>query len=220
MTKLLVYRFSAMGDVILLLPVLKGVLDANTDVEIYLLTQPGFFPFFKNIDRLHLVGADLKAKNKGILGLFSLFNQIRKEICPDKVIDAHCVLRTYILDFLFCISGYRVVSINKGTWSKKRIIKSKKISFLPTTVDRYSDTFFRAGYNVKLPSPSLYSQVSVPDNFSQVFNKPILIGIAPFAKHQQKIWGIEKVENLIKRLNQLYDVNVLLFGGGKAESEI
>jgi len=62
MTKLLVYRFSAMGDVILLLPVLKGVLDANTDVEIYLLTQPGFFPFFKNIDRLHLVGADLKAK--------------------------------------------------------------------------------------------------------------------------------------------------------------
>lgn len=39
MKRILVYRFSAMGDVVMLLPVLKGLLSANRDLEIYLLTD-------------------------------------------------------------------------------------------------------------------------------------------------------------------------------------
>lgn len=219
MTKLLVYRFSAMGDVILLLPVLKGVLEANDNVEIYLLTQSGFFPVFRGINRLHLIEADLKGKHKGVSGLFGLYRKVKNEIRPDVVLDLHRVIRTFFLDVLFRLTGYRVVNFRKGTLRKKWMIRTKSIKPLPGTVDRYSEAFVRAGYKVSLPGLSLLPKSDFPAGYHRIINKPLVIGIAPFAKHQQKIWGVSKVESLIEGINRSYDSTILLFGGGKAEIE-
>ena len=217
MTRLLVYRFSAMGDVILLLPVLKGVLSANMDIEIYLLTQPGFFPFFQGIDRLFLVEADLKVQHRSVSGLYKLYRKIKNDINPDKIFDLHCVIRTYILDFFFLVSGYRVISFKKGTWQKYRIVKSKLLKLLPSTIERYSDAFLSCGYPVVLSEMPVFPKTNLPEECRKVLIKPIVIGIAPFAKHQQKIWGIQKVESLIEEINRLNDVTILLFGAGKDE---
>jgi ADP-heptose:LPS heptosyltransferase len=217
MTKLLVYRFSAMGDVILLLPVLKGVLAANADIEIYLLTQPGFFPLFQDIDRLHLIEADLKNKHRSVSGLFKLYRKIKYEIQPDQIIDLHCVIRTYILDFFFWVSGDKVISFKKGTFQKSRIVKSKLLKPIPGTIDRYSDAFVTSGFPVVLSELPVFPEKDLPAQCQQIFIKPIIIGIAPFAKHQQKIWGIHKIESLIEGINRFRDVTILLFGGGKSE---
>src|SRR5665648_167933 len=219
MTNLLVYRFSAMGDVILLLPVLKGVLDANDNVEIYLLTQAGFVPVFQDINRLHLIEVDLKKKHHGIAGLFHLYRKIRSEVHPDIVIDVHGVLRTYILDILFWISGFRLVLFRKGTFRKRQMIKSKVLDPLPGTIDRYSDAFIKAGYQVNLLEPPVFPKTTFPVGINSPFNQSLWIGIAPFARHKQKVWGITKVENLIAEINKLYDANIILFGGGKSELE-
>jgi ADP-heptose:LPS heptosyltransferase len=221
MTKLLVYRFSAMGDVILLLPVLRGVLDSNSDVEIYLLTQKSFFPVFKNIDRLYPIEVDLKGKHSGIKGLYRLFKTINKEVKPDVVLDLHSVIRTLFLDLVFLLFGYHVVNFRKGTFRKKSMIRSKSIQpVLPSTIDRYSDAFVKSGFQVNLSDPPLLKKIVLPIKFRSVFNKSLVIGIAPFAKHQQKIWGVSKVEELILEINRMYDANILLFGGGKTEFEI
>lgn len=220
MTKILVYRFSAMGDVILLLPVLKGILDENKNVEIYLLTQAAFFPVFQNIDRLHLVTADLKAEHRGPRGLFRLFNRIRKEIHPEIVIDVHCVLRTFILDMFFSVAGYRLILFKKGTFAKRRVVKSKIIKPLPTTVERYSNAFQRAGLKIKLPSGSLFKSNPEFKLPGELFHEPLLVGIAPFARHRQKVWGTTKVENLIKLITTEYRATIILFGGGKDEMKV
>lgn len=217
MIKLLVYRFSAMGDVVLSLPVLKGVLEANDDVEIYLLTQPGFFPVFDNIDRLHLISADLRDKHKGFWGLFRLFGKMRAEVKPDLVLDLHGVIRSYFLDAMFLVTGFRVVLFNKGTLQKKWLIRSKTMKQLPNTVDRYANAFRKAGFDLTLPDSPLLVASGLPVGFYSVFNKPLVIGIAPFAKHKQKVWGIEKIEELIGGINGLFDSTILLFGGGKTE---
>jgi ADP-heptose:LPS heptosyltransferase len=220
MTKILVYRFSAMGDVILLLPVIKGVLDSNRDVEIYLLTQPSLFPIFQNIDRLHLIAAELKGKHSGLNGLFKLYRKIRKKINPSVVIDVHCVLRTYLLDLFFGVCGFRLILFKKGTFRKMKLIKSKSLRPLHSTVERYSDAFMKAGFNLKLPNPPLFDEQIDEVSFSTIFKNSLLIGIAPFAKHEQKVWGVSKVEKLIGKIHEKFNAHVILFGGGKSELKI
>lgn len=199
MTKLLVFRFSAMGDVALLCPALKGLLKHNPDVEVYLLTQAKFFTFFQDIDRLHLIEIHPETRHKGVPGLFRLFNELRKTIGPHYIIDVHKVIRTYILDILFWISGYKVIWFRKGKPEKKKIIKTKLLSQLPLTVERYAAAFERNGFRVVLPEPPVFSIRELPPKFEQVYTdtKSFLIGIAPFAKYPQKIWGMEKIEGLI-----------------------
>lgn len=221
MTRLLVFRLSAMGDVALLLPVLKGVLESNEHVEIHLLTRPAFFPFFKGISRLHLVEARISDRHKGVRGLFRLYRELKRDINPGLVIDVHQVLRTYILDVFFALGGSRVVCFDKGSRSKKRIIRTKHFRKLPTTVERYAQVFIKNGYPVRLPASPVLHRGELPDNFAKAFaqTESLLIGIAPFAKHRQKVWGREKVEKLIELINQEYKSTTVLFGGGREEIE-
>jgi len=221
MTKILVYRFSAMGDVILLLPVIKGLLDSDCNIEVYLVTQKGFFPVFANVERLHLVEVDLKGKHKGFSGLFRLFNFIRKDISPDLVFDLHRVLRTFALNFLFSLSGFPVVRFTKGTFRKNKIIKRKSLNpWLPGTIERYTEAFTRKGYMINLPKPPFFSAPDSSLSNNTLLHQSTIIGIAPFAKHKQKIWGIHKVQELIVELNKSDDLQIVLFGGGASELKI
>jgi len=224
MKRILVYRFSAMGDVVMLLPVLKGLLDSNEDLEIYLLTQPFLFPVFGSVERLHLVGADLKGQHKGLLGLYKLFRKLKKEVNPDEVFDLHQVLRTFILNAYFRLSGTKVRHFNKGRAEKQKAVKVKSHKFLPSTIDRYSAAFSSAGYRFVLPQPPLFPRITRQEALKPLSLDPdkdrVLIGIAPFAKHQQKVWGVAKTRELISLLVNIPFAKVILFGGGKAEMAI
>ena len=221
MIRLLVCRLSAMGDVILLLPVLKGVLDVNKNIEIYLLTRQTFFPVFQNIDRLHLISADLKARHKGIAGLFRLYKEIKVDVNPDMVIDVHQVIRTHILNLFFKASGCRIVTFDKGKKEKNKLIKTKVLNQLPTTTERYSGAFVKAGFKLRMPDLPVFPNSFPPEGIERIFRngdtQPLLIGIAPFARHAQKVWGMERIEKLTGLVARRYDATVILFGGGENE---
>ncbi|WP_423129043.1 glycosyltransferase family 9 protein [Gaoshiqia sp. Z1-71] len=224
MTRILVYRFSAMGDVVMLLPVLKGLLASNQQVEIYLCTPAFLFPVFRGIERLHLIGADFKEKHKGTAGLFRLFKQLKSEVNPDLVIDLHQVIRTYALNACFRVAGYRVIGFNKGRKEKKLAIKTKSREPLPSTFERYATAFEKAGFRFSLSVPPLFPKTAREEALTLLGLDPLvahtLIGIAPFAKHQQKVWGKDKTEMLIAELTKNNAHTVVLFGGGKSELEI
>ena len=219
--KILVYRLSARGDVAMLLPVLKGLVQKDDYTEIYLLTQPSFFCFFTDVPHLHLIAAEIKGKHRKLKNLIQLFFEIKRKINPDKVIDVHGVLRTYILDLLFTLSGFKVILFKKERGKKEQIIKTKKIHQLTTTTDRYANAFRKAGLSVILPKPPLLPTVPLSDKAKRLIQEnKHLIGIAPFAGHPQKEWGIEKIEKLISRLCKENSVMVVLLGGGKKELTI
>jgi ADP-heptose:LPS heptosyltransferase len=217
MRKILIFRFSAMGDVVMLLPVVIGILDENKDVEIYLLTQKIFFPFFQSIERLVLLEADLKNRHRKIKGLFALYKEIKRTVKPDLVLDLHCVIRTTILDLFFFLSGFKVFRFDKGTFEKAKLIRSKNIFSLKSGVERYLDIFNKAGIHGSLPTGVLFNLAPRNIDNIEVLNSDIIIGIAPFAKHRQKVWGISKVKELIGRINEKYSCKILLFGGGSNE---
>ena len=62
--RLLVIRTSAMGDVALTTPVLKGMREQYPDIELLLLTRTAFKPFFSSIKGLDLFFPDLKKRHK------------------------------------------------------------------------------------------------------------------------------------------------------------
>jgi len=219
MIKILLFRFSAMGDVVMLLPVLKGILASNTNVELYFLTQKTFFPFFEGVERLNLVEVDLKGRDRSLSGLFKLFKELRRTVNPDYVVDLHSVIRTRVLSLYFSSVGFKVIGFNKGTFQKFRAVRSKQLNQLPCTIERYKAAFCKIGLQVELGEPPLFQPKSVANMPQLICNCNYLIGIAPFAKHRQKIWGVDKVDDLIERLNNSFSCNILLFGGGSAEIE-
>jgi ADP-heptose:LPS heptosyltransferase len=221
--KILVIRFSAMGDVALSAPVISSVLEQHPTLEIVFLSRQLFKPFFQEHDRLTFIGADLKGKHKGVFGLKKLQNELLKEHKFDAVVDLHDVLRTKILRFYFKARGIRCHSINKGRGEKKGLINgSIPFKKLKHTTQRYLDVFEKANVPSTLNSGPWVSPVTYDSthaflkmNNCEVKNNP-WIGIAPFAAHRSKEWSIEKMKNVISQLISA-GKTVFLFGGGQHE---
>ncbi|MBN1112287.1 MAG: glycosyltransferase family 9 protein [Bacteroidales bacterium] len=221
---LLVFRFSAMGDVALTVPVIRGVLRQNPALRITLVTPKFFAPFFNEIPRLNLVHPDFKGSHKGVKGLFLLYKQLSSENNFDGVVDLHNVLRSKILSLFFKVSGKQIATVDKDRRLKKQIIKGCSNKALMPQWMRYANVFKNYGINFSsdsevgiIPDSEACNQVSILPEMVQSSGK-MRIGIAPFAKHKLKMWGIDSAKELISML-QNDNAEVFLFGGGKEEVE-
>ena len=219
--RLLVIRTSSMGDVALTTPAIKGMREQHPEVEIVMLTGQAYKPFFNAIEGLSLFNADLQKRHKGLVGIFRLFLDIRKQSRVDHVIDLHDVLRSKILRSLFRISGVPVTIIDKGRKEKAALLNGKKKVQLKHTVERYCDVFTKAGFPVT-PSkdiwiiPSRKALIKAGEMIRQ--DVDINIGVAPYAKHKLKMWPEDKMISLLEMISEKNKVRFWLFGG-KEDSE-
>ena len=217
--KIVLIRFSAMGDVVLLVPVVLSLLKQYPDTKITLLTHPFFHPFFKEIPNIELYPVDLKGKHKGFLGLRKLANDVLVSDNFEAVIDAHDVLRTWVLSFFFRLHNIPVYRIKKGRKEKRDFVKRKKRILLPHTTQRYKKVFEKAGFDFVLQKEQLpLAEAKEPEVLLQ--DASISIAIAPFTAHKSKQWGIENIIALMRLINVKYRVHFYLFGGGKKEVQI
>jgi ADP-heptose:LPS heptosyltransferase len=219
--RLLVIRTSAMGDVALTTPVLKGVREQYPEAEIILLTRPAFRSFFTSIDRLNFFYPDFGKRHRGFHGLFILFRDLKEQGSIDCVIDLHDVIRSKILRFFFWISGTAVHKIDKGRKEKKLVIRRGTKKKLSHSVERYCDVFERAGFKVDLskgpwiiPSPVVLDKALKITGITDGIN----LGVAPYAKHDLKLWPEENMILLLRMISEKFDARYWLFGG-KEESE-
>jgi len=213
-----------MGDVSLTVPAITGVIEANPDLEITLVTRKFFAPFFFGIPRLRLLFPDLHGRHKGIIGLLRLYADLKKEGSYEAVIDLHGVIRTRIISFLFKNSGTSVFSIDKGRNEKKQLIRSKCIKMLKHTTERYLDVFLMAGFKGRIGKApflnfnkyaSLKATLFIDKN--NIGAGKLKIGLAPFATAPPKIWGIQKFRDLVSLIDAGHQAEYFLFGGGAEE---
>jgi ADP-heptose:LPS heptosyltransferase len=214
--RLLVIRTSAMGDVALTTPVLKGMREQFPEVEMVLLTRPGFKPFFSSNAGLQLFTTDFKDRHKGIWGLICLFKDIKMEHKIDYVVDLHDVLRSKFLRFFFRLTGVPAAVIDKGRIEKKSLITGKKKIRLKHSVERYCDVFSKAGFPVTpskdnwiVPAPDKILKAEFLDEMRGFLN----IGVAPYAKHKLKIWPESSIIKLMELISATYKIKIWLFGG-------
>lgn len=211
-----------MGDVAMTVPVIKALSSQYDDIEITMITGKLFNPFFLGINNLKIINPELTGKHKGLSGLFKLYRQIKKEVKPDVVIDIHDVLRTKILRTFFILTGIKSVKIDKGRKEKKQLTrkKNKDLTKLKHTIQRYSETFLKAGINIEINKESQFQKFEPNQKESYLLKgNSKKIGIAPFSKHPQKQYPIEMTEKVIQILaRKKYEI--FIFGGGKNEKRI
>ncbi len=214
-----------MGDVAMIVPVLRAALSQNPELDVLMVSRKFYAPLFKDLPNVKFIGVDLKNNYKGISGLYRLFRFLKKEQ-PQVIADFHDVLRTQILRSFFKLSGYKVKVIDKGRKEKAALVRPENKIFKPlkSTHERYADVLRNLGLNLDLTrknsivKPVLTNQVAL---FLNTFEGQTLIGIAPFAAHEGKQYPLDKIKSVIKKLLQEQsDINILLFGGGQKEKEV
>jgi ADP-heptose:LPS heptosyltransferase len=221
--RLLVIRTSAMGDVALTTPVLRGMREQYPEVEMVMLTRIAFKPFFSSIDGLELFFPDLKKRHRGFPGLIRLFKDINRQSEIDYIIDLHDVLRSKILRFLFGLTGVPAKVIDKGRREKKSLITGKKKVRLKHSVERYCDVFARAGFPV-IPSKDKWivpsPDIVLKDEFISEMHEGLNIGVAPYAKHKLKMWPENNMIRLLRLISDNLKCKFWLFGGNEDSDKL
>lgn len=214
--RLLVIRTSAMGDVALMTPVLKGMREQYPEVELVIVTRSVFKPFFSSINGLELFLPDFKKRHKGFLGIIRLFKDINRLYRIDYVIDLHGVLRSNLLRFFFRLTGVPVSVIYKGRKEKRSLINGKKKISLKHSVERYGEVFAKAGFPVILSKDNLIIPshgIKMNDWFIDEEKGTVNIGVAPYAKHKLKMWPEGNMIELLRLISGSHQCRFWLFGG-------
>ena len=194
---ILVYRFSALGDIAMTIPVLRSFFKSYPDQKIIFVSRNYAKPLFDEFDNLEFVGVEFNNQYKGIQGFVKLFKFLRKKNIKS-VADLHNVLRTKVLNFLFRITLKKVQFVKKGRSDRKKLTRRKNKIFKPLTPIqyRYCDVFRRLGFPVDLVNheypvkPFLDNDTVEQKLLSSCLNKKI-IGIAPL--HHSKVKAIHLI---------------------------
>ena len=221
---ILVIRFSAMGDVAMVVPVVYSLAQQYPHVRITVLSRTFARPLFEDLaPNVNFMAADLKHEYHGIKGLNALYRRLAAKQFT-AVADLHNVLRSEYLRLRFNIGHYRVEHINKHRKGRRRITskRSKHLEQQPTSFENYVEVFKKLGYPVNIQFKSIFPEgergnlnmlakgLNVKNSFEQ------WIGIAPFAAHQGKVYPPQLMHQVIEQLLQKYPkARIFLFGRGQ-----
>lgn len=226
MSKILIIRFSALGDVAMTVPVIYSLASNYPMHEIYILSRRQFEPLFDTLpDNVHFIGTDLSGRHLGFSGLNKLYKDLRIEKF-DLIADFHSVLRSNYLMFRFKMDGIKSASIDKGRSDKKKLTrkKNKQVVPLETSFSRYHKVLQKLGFHFDLQFESIFEkkQFDIRQTETLYGKKTVVkwLGIAPFAKHKGKVYPLELQEEVISHFATDKKVKVFIFGGGEDEKNI
>jgi ADP-heptose:LPS heptosyltransferase len=222
---ILAFRFSALGDVAMTVPVLSSFIKEYPNAKITFVSKGFTKPLFANLPGISFFEIEDNGRHKGLLGILRLFLELKRLHKWDGVADLHNVLRTKILRFLFWLNRTPVAFIEKGRKDKKKLTRknNKVLRQLKHSIIRYQDVFADLGFDFKLDFKSIFLEKPLLDNqvTSKVGEKNcVWIGIAPFAKHRGKSYPLERVKQAISSLLEIKEYKIILFGGRGQEQEI
>ena len=216
-------RLSAMGDVAMTVPVLRAFVKQYPEVKITVISRPFFKPFFDGIPNLDFFNFDEKERHKGFSGLLRLYRDVKK-LKIDAFADLHNVLRSKIVSLLFALSGKKRATVDKGREGKKELTRAENKIFkqLPTMFERHAKVFEELGFPLDLSNPTFLEKAKLSSDIVEIIGNQHqnLIGIAPFAQYDSKVYPQDLMQEVIAKLAENKNNKILLFGGGKKEIEI
>lgn len=194
--KILVVRFSSIGDIVLTTPVVR-MLKTQLNTEVHFLTKAPYVSLFKNNPYVDSVFQINKSINEVISDL--------KTENYDYVIDLHSNLRTQILKLKLGVSAK---SYNKLNW-EKFLLTNFKTNILPDVhiVDRYLDTVKFLGITNDNKGLDFFLSDADKVDLNEFPNDYVAIVIG--GQHATKILPTAKIISICKKLNKA----VLLIGG-------
>ncbi len=198
--KVLIVRFSSMGDIILTTPVVR-CLKQQLNCEVHYITKEIFSDLLKGnpyIDKLWTIQSDIY--------------ELKRELIAaqyDAVVDLHKSLRSWQLSWLLKKGAYRLDKLNFKKW----LFVKFKLNYLPDIhiVDRYMDTLSQ--WNVENDGTGLdyfikTNQLPEADSFLNNASEES-VGLVLGAAHFTKIPPIQ----LYRDFCESYPGKIALIGG-------
>lgn len=224
----LIARFSALGDVAMTIPVVYSVCTANPSVRFIMITQKVASTLFINAPtNLVVLGVDTKVEYHGVRGMLKLKNYLIDNYQIDAFVDLHDVLRTWVLGGFLRLVGVPCKRINKGRSGKRALTRkhNKRMFPLISSRARYREVFHRMGFSFEESFVSLYGDSTAPvSDFADISSPKrdgeTWVAIAPFAKHQGKIYPLDMMEKVVAEVAKWEDTRVFLFGAGSEEQKV
>lgn len=199
--KILIIRFSSIGDIVLTTPVIRNIKTQLEDCEVHYCTKDGYRSILEAnpyVDKVHLLHGSLR----------ELVHRLRSEKF-DVIIDLHNNLRSSIIKGMLRIPAFTFDKINFKKW----LMVNLKINKLPNRhiVDRYMDTVATIGVKMDslgldyfIPDHEFISKSSLPEPYQKGY-----VVYAIGGQHATKRLPFKKMVELCDKINK----PVLLLGG-------
>ena len=227
-SRILVIRFSSMGDVVLTSPVTRELSRIFPDAELDFLTHEDYAPLARALPGV----ADVQCFEPGP-GLWRLVSSLREKRY-DLVIDLHGSLRSWLVT-MAGVAG-RVLRYDKRRLARMAIVRGSRRSgsgsgsgSVPHTVDRYLATI--DGLDATGPSRHGGGQDAVEKRLPElkvdaraaaaveerlagagIGPEVPLLGVAPGASHGPKRWPPERFARVADQVAGSRGMGVLLLG--------
>lgn len=198
--KILVIRFSSIGDVVLTTPIVRCLKQQLPDAVIHFITKKNFLPILEDnpyIDKIYAIQSSIK----------EVVSDLKKEKY-DWVIDLHKNVRTLALKQKLGSPSRSFPKMNVEKW----MLVKFKIDRMPKlhVVDRYFETVKHLGVvNDELPCDFFIAkkaEINIEDTF-EISGSFITIAIG--AQYATKRMTFEKLTEIINQL----DETIILVGG-------
>ena len=224
---ILIIRFSAIGDIAMTVPVIYSLAQQYPHLRITVLSRPFARCFFENLaPNVGFMEADVHGEYRGIKGLNALYRRLMAKNFT-AIADLHDILRSKYLRLRFNLGRHKVAHLNKHHHEKRKLVakNDKQLIQLPSVFQNYAEVFAKLGYPVQVEFTSIFpseggnlhlleEEIGERKKFQQ------WIGIAPFAAHRNKIYPLEKMEEVITILMKNHpSCRIFLFGGSSKEKE-
>jgi len=199
--KILIIRFSSIGDIVLTTPVMRCIKQQKPDTEIHYLTKRSFKGILEHnpyITKIHTIGKDV---NEVMAGL--------KKENFDFILDLHNNLRSSQVKMKLRKPSSTFKKLNFRKW----LLVTFKINLMPAlhVVDRYIQTAEplgiendHKGLDYFIPGEDEVNLSSFP-----AMHQKNYIGFVIGAKHFTKQLPVEKIISICKKINS----PVVLLGG-------
>ncbi|MEZ4827035.1 MAG: glycosyltransferase family 9 protein [Bacteroidia bacterium] len=209
--KILVIRFSSIGDIVLTTPVLRNLKKAYPQSEVHYYTKPAFAAVLKQnpyVDQVHTLESPLKKQLRSL-----------REENYDLVIDLHRNIRTFRVKRGL---GVPAMSFYKANFSKWLLVKTGRLPRpISHVVERYLNVIRKIGVETDsrgldffLPESAVKEAEQIRANAGPDFSGDCL-AVVLGATHRTKRWLPVHFTSLLNKFHQ----PVILLGGEDIRKE-
>lgn len=200
-TKILVIRFSSIGDIVLTTPVVRALKIQKEHTAVHYCTKKAFLPVISEnpyIDKIHVLEDNLND-----------LIAVLKDEKFDYIIDLHNNLRTSIIKLRLGVKAYSFDKLNYEKW----LMVNLKVNRLPNRhiVDRYMDTVAPLGVKTDsmgldyfIPEKDIVPMEDLPETHKESY-----IAYVIGAQHATKKLPVNRMIELCDKINK----PIILIGG-------
>lgn len=211
--RILVLRYSSLGDVALTNPVLDGLLAAFPRALIYFATKARFAPVVQHHPALTRI---VPLEGPGLPAFWSHLQEL-KALKPTLVLDLHDSLRTHIAQLF--LKDAKILVYDKEAVRRRLLVKKWRQEPALHAVQKYLRVLEPLGIR---PHAKIHFEIHVSkkdQSFLREFMErkrvspsQMVVGLGPGAKWLTKRWFPERYAELASRLVEDYRCLLLWFG--------